>query len=49
VKFSEQGGRVDVVAEVDDTRGLVISITDAGIGIAAEDMAVAALVWSRQI
>ena len=40
VKFTEQGGRVDVVAEIDDSRGLVISITDTGIGIAAEDIPV---------
>ena len=40
VKFTEKGGKVYVSAEIDESRGLVISITDTGIGIAAEDIPV---------
>jgi signal transduction histidine kinase len=40
VKFTPAGGKVRVAAAADDT-GLVISIADTGIGMAADDIAVA--------
>jgi two-component system cell cycle sensor histidine kinase PleC len=40
VKFTPAGGKVSVTAAADDT-GLVISIADTGIGMAAEDIVVA--------
>lgn len=38
VKFTPKGGRVDIMAAVDETGGVVISVADTGIGIAAEDI-----------
>jgi signal transduction histidine kinase len=40
VKFTEEGGKVYVSAEIDESRGLVISVIDTGIGIAADDIPV---------
>jgi signal transduction histidine kinase len=41
VKFTPAGGRVEVAAGLDDAGGVVLSVADTGIGIAAEDMALA--------
>ena len=38
VKFTGADGRVSVSAECDENLGLVVSVTDTGIGIAAEDL-----------
>ncbi len=38
VKFSERGGVVELAAELNETNGIVIRITDDGIGIAPEDL-----------
>tara|TARA_R110000868_G_scaffold34585_1_gene124857 strand:- start:89 stop:2164 length:2076 start_codon:yes stop_codon:yes gene_type:complete len=38
VKFTRAKGRVAVSAVYEDDRGLVVSVTDTGIGIAAEDL-----------
>lgn len=38
VKFTRAEGRVSVSAAYEDGRGLVVSVTDTGIGIAAEDL-----------
>ncbi|MEQ9556080.1 MAG: PAS domain S-box protein [Rhodospirillales bacterium] len=38
VKFTRAKGRVAVSAAYDEGRGLVVSVTDTGIGIAAEDL-----------
>lgn len=38
VKFTPKGGRVDVTAAVDETGGIVLSVADTGIGIAAQDI-----------
>jgi len=37
-KFTPEGGRVTVSARLDDNSGMKISVTDTGIGIAAEDI-----------
>src|SRR5262249_26781752 len=38
VKFTPQGGRVTLTGAVDDKGGVAISVTDTGIGMAAEDI-----------
>ena len=39
VKFTPAGGRVEVAAALDAAGGIVLSVADTGIGIAAKDMA----------
>jgi signal transduction histidine kinase len=36
VKFTPEGGRISIIASADPAAGLVIAVTDTGIGIAAE-------------
>jgi len=38
VKFTPPNGRIDVAAEADAQRGLIISVRDTGIGIAPADL-----------
>ena len=38
VKFTSPGGRIDVEAGLDADGGLVLSVTDSGVGIAPEDL-----------
>ncbi len=39
VKFTPQGGRVEIGAVMDDSGGIILSVADTGIGIAAQDIA----------
>jgi signal transduction histidine kinase/ActR/RegA family two-component response regulator len=39
VKFTRPGGRIEVEAEADPERGLIITVADTGIGIAKEHLA----------
>ena len=39
VKFTPRGGRVEIGAATDDSGGIILSVTDTGIGIAAKDIA----------
>ncbi len=39
IKFTPSGGRVSVIIEPDDDGGLVLAVTDTGIGIRKEDVA----------
>jgi signal transduction histidine kinase len=38
VKFSEQGGRIEIACRADPGDGLAIIVTDSGIGIASDDL-----------
>ena len=38
VKFTDSGGRIEVSADADNTGGVVITVADNGIGIAAENL-----------
>lgn len=38
IKYTEQGGKIGVVAEIPDPSELIITITDTGCGIAPEDL-----------
>lgn len=39
VKYTPTGGRVELTMEADEKGGLIVTVTDTGIGIAAEDLA----------
>lgn len=41
VKFTPRGGRVTVKAEIESTGGLLLTVTDTGIGMAPEQIAIA--------
>ena len=38
IKFSESGGRIEIACRADPATGLMLSVTDSGIGIAAKDL-----------
>ncbi len=38
IKFSPQGGRIDISCRVDPGRGLMLAVADTGIGIATKDL-----------
>jgi signal transduction histidine kinase len=39
MKFTEAGGRIEIVGELDDRSGMILVVRDTGIGIAADDVA----------
>lgn len=41
IKFTQEGGAITVKAETNDTGGIMLTVSDTGIGIAAEDIPLA--------
>lgn len=49
VKFTAEMGRISVRAGIDEDGGIVLAVTDTGVGIAPEDIAVALMPFGRVV